>query len=182
MRGNEDRWELLKELHALKTDKFLELVEGARLPLRPGVERLMSEAHNAGIPVAVCSTSNERAVKGIVRGMLREPLASSVRVFAGDVVENKKPRPDIYILASCALHLDPAKCVVVEDSRIGVDAAKAAGMRCVVTKSVYTAEEDFSPADAVLDTLGEDGDPKVSLGDLSFPGRFWGSPEEQKSS
>lgn len=47
------------------------------------------------------------------------------------------------------------RCVVVEDSRIGTLAAKAAGMTCVVTKSSYTQDEDFSGANAVFDQIGD---------------------------
>ncbi len=57
--------------------------------------------------------------------------------------------------------------MVVEDSRIGLAAAKAAGMTCVVTKSSYTQNEDFSNADAVHDCIGDQGDERFSLADLS---------------
>jgi beta-phosphoglucomutase-like phosphatase (HAD superfamily) len=57
--------------------------------------------------------------------------------------------------------------VVVEDSRIGMLAAKAAGMVCVITKSSYTQNEDFSAADAVHDCIGNAGEERFSLADLS---------------
>ena len=56
--------------------------------------------------------------------------------------------------------------VVIEDSNIGHRAAKAAGMICVVTKSSYTADEDFSLADAIFDDLGEAGPEAVTLDSL----------------
>jgi beta-phosphoglucomutase-like phosphatase (HAD superfamily) len=56
--------------------------------------------------------------------------------------------------------------VVVEDSRIGMLAAKAAGMTCVITKSSYTQNEDFSVADAVFDCIGDAGDERFSLKEL----------------
>lgn len=173
---NEDeRWNLLKELHQLKTDKFLQLIDNGELPLRSGVLRLVREASDAGVPIAVCSTSNERAVQGIVNNLIGEPYASSIRIFAGDAVSAKKPAPDVYNLAASQLQLEPTRTVVVEDAQIGVQAAKAANMLCIVTKSVYTQDEDFSGADAVLDSLGDDeSDDCVHLGDLSVPnGRFW---------
>ncbi len=58
----------------------------------------------------------------------------------------------------------PASCVVIEDSGIGLRAAKAAGMTCVVTKSSYTGGEDFSNADAVFDSLDAG---RVTLASLS---------------
>ncbi|CAI5992365.1 unnamed protein product [Closterium sp. NIES-65] len=111
----------------------------------------------AGVRVAVCSTSNEKAVGAIVRVMLGEERAQHMRIFAGDVVPKKKPdpgeergfsmhmrifardvvpkkKPDpaIYNLAATTLSLNPARCVVIEDSHIGLTAAKAAGMTCVL--------------------------------------------------
>lgn len=55
---------------------------------------------------------------------------------------------------------------MVEDSRIGMLAAKAAGMTCVITKSSYTQNEDFSVADAVFDCIGDAGDERFSLKEL----------------
>lgn len=51
--------------------------------------------------------------------------------------------------------LEATECVVVEDSRNGLLAAKEAGMRCLITKSSYTQHEDFSEADLVVDELGD---------------------------
>ena len=95
-----------------------------------------------------------------------------MRVFAGDVVPKKKPSPDIYLLAAKEYDVDPARCVVIEDSRIGLAAGKAAGMRVIVTESYYTKGEDFSIADAVFDCIGEAGDERFSLHDLTTPGKL----------
>lgn len=157
---------LVQELHLLKTDLFMELVESGAMPLRPGVQRLVEEAMAAGVPVAVCSTSNERAVATIVRVMLGPEVAARMRIFAGDVVPRKKPDPAIYLLAAAELGVQPSRCCVVEDSGIGLRAAKAAGMRCVVTKSSYTQLEDFSAADRVFDCIGDAGQERFSLADL----------------
>ena len=70
-----------------------------------------------------------RGVLGVVLG----GRAKEVRVFAGDVVKNKKPAPDIYLLAAKELDLAPPECVVIEDTEIGCRAAKHARMNCVVT-------------------------------------------------
>lgn len=128
------------------------------------------EAIDAGVKVAVCSTSNERAVSNIVKVMLGERIAQHMRVFAGDIVAKKKPAPDVYLLAAEELGVDPARCVVIEDSRIGLAAGKAAGMRVVVTESYYTRGEDFTIADAVFDCIGEAGEERFSLHDLTTPG------------
>jgi len=160
-----DQQAYVKELHLMKTALFSDMIRAGLMPLRPGVARLVAEALAAGVPVAVCSTSSQQAVSTIVSVLLGEEVAKVVRVFAGDVVPKKKPAPDIYLLAAQTLGLDPAKTVVVEDSAIGLRAAKSARMKCIVTKSGYTSEEDFSKADLVFPNLG-DGAMQVTLKDL----------------
>ena len=166
------RKDWIKSLHLRKTELFLEIVQAGRLPLRPGVKRLVAEALENGAQVAICSTSNEKAVCGIRDKMLPE-YAEKIQVFAGDVVAKKKPAPDVYNLAAKTLGVDPARCVVIEDTRIGMLAGKAAGMRVCVTKSIYSEEEDFAGADAVFDCIGDEGDERFSFSELSTPGAFW---------
>lgn len=155
---------LIAELHWAKTERFTALVREGKLPLRPGVKRLIDEAFAAGIPIAVCSTSNEKSVRTVVEaGMGRDRAARFAGIFAGDAVERKKPAPDIYNLAAGRLGIDRRRTVVVEDTRIGLLAAKAAGMRCVVAWSPYARNEDFTGADLVVEDL-ETG--RVDLGAL----------------
>ena len=146
-----DRDALILALHHAKTDLFMRIIEGGALPLRPGVARMVDAAFAAGLQVAVCSTSNERAVAAVVRVLLGPVRAARITIFAGDAVARKKPDPAIYTLAATTLGLDPAACLVIEDSHIGLTAARAAGMRCIVTQSAYTADEDFTRADRVAD-------------------------------
>jgi HAD superfamily hydrolase (TIGR01509 family) len=169
---NESRKEFIKRLHMRKTELFLEIVEAGKLPLRPGVARLVKEALENGAQVAICSTSNEKAVTGIRDKTLSE-YAAKISVFAGDVVAKKKPAPDVYTLAAKTLGVDPARCVVIEDTRIGMLAGKAAGMRVCVTKSIYSENEDFAGADAVFDQIGDAGDERFSFNELTTPGAYW---------
>ncbi|WP_413204150.1 HAD-IA family hydrolase [Rhodospirillum sp. A1_3_36] len=150
-----DRGALIQTLHRRKTDIFMELIETGALPLRPGVARMVDAALEEGLPVAVCSTSNERAVEAVVRVLLGPERAGQIRIFAGDVVARKKPDPAIYTLAAETLGLSPARCMVIEDSAIGLAAAKAAGMRCIVTLSTYTEGESVSLADRIVAHLDE---------------------------
>jgi HAD superfamily hydrolase (TIGR01509 family) len=147
----------IKDLHRLKTDVFMALISEGQLPLRPGIARVMEAAIKAGVTIAVCSTSSERAVQRIVDVMLDEGVAPKVSVFAGDMVKAKKPDPAIYLMAVSELDLDGAQCVVVEDSHIGLSAATSAGIRCIVTQSSYTQNEDFSAASRVVPDLDVDG-------------------------
>ncbi|KAL7222660.1 hypothetical protein ACSBR1_024370 [Camellia fascicularis] len=164
-KSEEERKQFIASLHKRKTQLFMVLIEKKLLPLRPGVAKLIDQALAKGVKVAVCSTSNEKAVSAIVSCLLGPERAEKIKIFAGDVVPRKKPDPAIYILAATTLGVEPSSCVVVEDSAIGLAAAKAAGMKCIVTKSGYTAEEDFVNADAVFDCIG---DPPEERFDLAF--------------
>ncbi|KAF9604214.1 hypothetical protein IFM89_004920 [Coptis chinensis] len=160
-----ERKEFIASLHKRKTELFMVLIEKKLLPLRPGVAKLIDQALAKGVKVAVCSTSNEKAVSAIVSCLLGPERAEKIKIFAGDVVPRKKPDPAIYLLAASTLGVEPSSCVVVEDSGIGLAAAKAAGMKCIVTKSGYTADEDFGNADAVFDCIG---DPPEERFDFAF--------------
>ncbi|RJT40673.1 HAD family hydrolase [Mesorhizobium waimense] len=117
-------------------------------PAAAAVRRRTAEATAAGLKLAICSTSNERAVQAIVDVMLGPLRSRQIRVFAGDIVPAKKPDPAIYALASVELGAEPRRCLVVEDSNNGLRAALAAGMRCLVTTSSYTLDEDFPTPNA----------------------------------
>lgn len=159
-----ERDALIADLHRLKTGLFMEIVDGGQMPLRPGVARLVDEALAAGVKVAVCSTSNEKAVQAII-DQLGPDRARSIGLFAGDVVHAKKPDPAIYRLAAATLGVDPGRCAVIEDSQNGLKAALAAGMACIVTVSSYTGGEDFSGAARVVSELGDPPDVQVTLDD-----------------
>ena len=89
--------------------------------------------------------------------------ADKFSIFAGDMVQKKKPAPDVYLMAVDNLKLNKDNCVIVEDSAIGLGAAKAAGITCIVTKSSYTSGEDFGGADKIVDELGDDATTGVTL-------------------
>jgi len=146
---------LIQDLHHIKTDAFRKIVESGELQLRSGVVRLVDEAIAAGIRLAVCSTSNERAVHSILEKLGPSRKSKFDAILAGDIVSRKKPDPEIYLLALNKLQLDARDCFVVEDNRNGLLAAKAAGIRCLITVSSYSQSEDFREADLVVDELGE---------------------------
>ncbi|MBD3287665.1 HAD-IA family hydrolase [candidate division KSB1 bacterium] len=165
---SKDRDALIKELHKLKTDFFMHIIESGELQLRPGIARIVDEAIEAGLVLAVCSTSNERAVNLIVSKLLGEDRKKHFSgIFAGDVVSKKKPDPEIYNLALEKLQLKPAECVVIEDSRNGLLAAKAAGMNCLITTNGYTENEDFTEADLIVRELGDAPNIQVKIDDLA---------------
>ena len=159
-----DKNSFIKEMHRLKTELFMQIIETGQLSLRPGVARLVDEAIAEGFTLAVASTSNERAVNLIVGKLLgQERKAHFSAILAGDVVSKKKPDPEIYKLAVEQLKIGPKNCVVIEDSRNGLLSAKAAGMHCVITTNGYTLNEDFSEADLVVSELGDEPNVGVNI-------------------
>ncbi|MFC1526564.1 HAD-IA family hydrolase [Candidatus Latescibacterota bacterium] len=162
--GTADRDELIVQLHADKTALYMQIIESGQLPLRSGVARLVDEAIADGMQLAVCSTSNERSVRSVVEKMLGpERQSKFAAILAGDVVSEKKPDPEIYALAKDRLGRQGEECVVVEDNRNGLLAAKGAGMLCVVTTNQYTVGEDFAEADLIVPELGDPPGEVVSL-------------------
>jgi HAD superfamily hydrolase (TIGR01509 family) len=151
----ESRAALLAQWHRIKTAHFTSLVADGVIPPRPGVSRLIPEALAAGWTVAVCSTSAQESVAAVLRNAVGDEIAARVPLFTGDAVPAKKPDPAIYLLAVDQLALDPARTLVIEDSRNGLLAADRAGLRCLVTVSGYTRDEDFAEAALVVTSLGD---------------------------
>ena len=160
---DDKRQDKVKELHLRKTDIFMDMINEGIVPLRPGVLRVIDEAIAADLQLAVCSTSNVKAVTNLVQTLMGPERAAKFQIFAGDMVAKKKPAPDVYNMAVEKMGLDKSRCVIVEDSGIGLGAAMAAGISCIVTKSSYTANEDFSGANMIVDELGDDPSTGVTL-------------------
>jgi HAD superfamily hydrolase (TIGR01509 family) len=154
---------LLADWHKRKTARYTEMVRAGRLPGRPGIARIVDEALAADWVVAVASTSAEESVRAVLEHAVGSANAARFAVFAGDVVPAKKPDPAIYILALDRLDLEAGEAIVIEDSRNGLLAAVGAELRCVVTVSGYTAEEDMSEAVLVVTSLGDPGEPAQLL-------------------
>lgn len=157
---------LIPELHKQKTAIFTQLISAGRLPLRPGIRRIVGEAHAAGVRLGVCTTSAPQAIDGVFDLFGAEQKQWFEIVLAGDVVAKKKPNPEIYVLAGQRLDLSARECVVIEDSRNGLLAAVGAGMPCLITKSTYTQSEDFREAARVVSELGDPPNVQVTLADL----------------
>jgi len=97
--------------------------------LVPGVRRFLADATALGLPLAVATNANRANLDFVLQ---EGKLASFFRVaIDGHQVSRPKPDPEIYLLAAELLGTPPPSCVVFEDSRAGVDAGLAAGMRVV---------------------------------------------------
>lgn len=149
---------LAPAIHRTKTLRYTELVRGGQVRLRPGVRRLIAQARERRIALAIATTTSAENVTSLLEAQFGpRGLALFDCVACGDCVPAKKPAPDIYLRALEALGLRAGQCIAFEDSANGLRAAKAARVFTVVTPSAWTAGEDFSAADLVLDSLADPG-------------------------
>jgi HAD superfamily hydrolase (TIGR01509 family) len=155
----------VKEMHKLKTNILVEMLP--KIPLRPGVYRIMSEFRDMDIKIGMCTTSNEKAAKTVAEVILADIPFSFV--IAGDMVKQKKPDPEIYQMALDKLALSPEHALVIEDSHIGVQAGKAAGCTVLATYNGYTEKEDLSPADFIVSCLGDPEGEKAVIKKAAYP-------------
>ncbi len=148
-------------LHAAKTRHYTELLAEGRIPLRPGVENLITAARQEGLRLAIVTTTTPENVTALLTHTLGARSIDWFEVIAaGDIVPAKKPAPDIYTYTLDAMELNPDQCMAFEDSANGVRSVVDAGIRSLlVTTNGYTVGDDMSGATAVLDQLGETGNP-----------------------
>ncbi|PDQ34169.1 MAG: hypothetical protein B5766_13065 [Candidatus Lumbricidophila eiseniae] len=163
---------LLADWHRRKTQHYVDLVASGALPGRPGIRRITEDAATSGCLLAVASTSAEVSVRTVLEHVVGNELASRFSIFAGDIVAAKKPAPDIYLHALKDLEVPASAALVIEDSGIGCQAAIAAGLRVVVTTSIFTGGDDFSGAATVLSSLG-DPDLERAITQSSAAGLDW---------
>jgi beta-phosphoglucomutase-like phosphatase (HAD superfamily) len=164
--------EKLPQLHKTKTRSYLDLLAKGALKLRPGIERLVDEARERDIKLAIATTSTPVNVKALLRSTLGEDAINWFAIAAGDVVARKKPDPAVYFEALEALHVGVGHAIAFEDSTNGTQAALAAGLSVLVTPSLYLASEDFTGAASVVSNLGEPERPHQHVAGATFPRGF----------
>lgn len=174
-----DAW--VSRVHELKSSHFHRYMRHGRVPLRAGIARIMREAVQTGVKLAIVTNASKKTLGPVLKFSLGRELAAAVSVIAcGEEVKRKKPAPDIYQLAIERLGVDPRECVALEDSEMGLEAAASAGVHVVVTINSDTLEQDFTEADLVVSSLGEPGAPtRVLKGQLA--GHKWVTIETLRS-
>lgn len=122
-------------------------------PPMPGLYELIHNIKETSWKLAIASSSVKDDINIILK-MLDLEKSFDV-VISGDQVLCGKPDPEIFLKTSLKLRTSPNKCLVLEDTVYGVNAAKAAGMFCIAIPNKYTATQDFSNASLVLKSLVE---------------------------
>ncbi len=150
---------LAVELHRLKSRHYESLVATGRLPLRPGVAELLDDCTRAGVTLGIVTTTSGANVAALLGRHLgarwRERFATLV---CAEEAPCKKPDPEAYLVALARLKLDREAVIAMEDSPAGIEAARRAQLRVVLTRSHYFPD---TPACAAVLAAGASlGDPR----------------------
>ncbi|CDF39377.1 HAD-superfamily hydrolase [Chondrus crispus] len=100
----------------------------------PGVVSLVQRVKALGLKVAVASAADRVKVDANLNAIGLPPETFNF-ITSSDFIPNKKPAPDVFLAAANGLNVRPDRCVVIEDAIAGVQAAKAAGMRCIAVST-----------------------------------------------
>lgn len=160
--GVAEKYHFPLDLHAAKQrtyEIYLDLVPTS-LKAFPGAQDLVGACRQAGLLVAVASSADAVKITANLR-KIGLPMEFWDAVVTGEEVQNKKPAPDIFLSAAKKMSVNPAECVVVEDAVNGVQAAKAAGMRCIAVAQTFSVEQ-LHKADLVRENMS-----KILLSDLA---------------
>jgi HAD superfamily hydrolase (TIGR01509 family) len=142
-------------MHQRKTFFYLKLLKTGAIPLRPGVESLINEARQAGLRLAIATTTTPANVTYLLTATLGEAANDWFEVIAaGDIVPAKKPAPDIYKYALQQMNINADEALAFEDSENGILSSVGAKLKTIVTTNAYTEDHDFSGAAIVLDQMG----------------------------
>jgi HAD superfamily hydrolase (TIGR01509 family) len=156
------------ELHKDKNTRYYDIMVNDDVPLRPGIVRLLKEAKEAGLILAISTTTSPKNIEALlVHNLDPEAMSWFTVIAAGDMVKHKKPAPDVYQLALDGLQLPANQCIAFEDSSNGLQSAKGVNLPTIITVSGYTKHENFEGAELILTHLGEpDHAMEVIAGDV----------------
>jgi len=160
--------ELIIEAHKVKTRHYTELLANGGLPMRPGVKRLIQEARDNGLRLAISTTTTPANVTALLtHSLAADSMAWFEVIAAGDIVPAKKPAADIYLYALEKMGIKAENCLAFEDSENGIKSSLGANLKTIVTTNDYTLDHDFSGAALILDGFGETDQPfNVTSGEV----------------
>lgn len=143
----------LEELLEMQSRHKLELLQCFEGGSIPGVRELLKSLKEQNILRGIASSSPRSFIEAVVSKLDLGEYFSEV--ISGEEVENSKPCPDVFLKMAELLRVNPAECIVIEDSSHGVSAALAAGMKCIGFKNCNSGNQDLSMADAVVASISE---------------------------
>ena len=133
-------------------DYMQELEKGDITPMA-GLVELLEELKNHHMPMVVASSAISKNIDTVIS---RFEIGSFFKgAVSGQDVEKTKPNPEIFLKAAKVIDIKPENCLVIEDAKHGVEAAKAAGMFCIALRNLNSGNQDLSHADMIVNALSE---------------------------
>ena len=149
-----------EEIFHEKEDVFFELLEKNAEPTR-GIITLLRKLKSERIKLAIGSSSTKKQIKYVLKKLGITRLFDSA-VGAEDIAHSK-PDAEIFLKAAAELNVNPSECLVIEDSKLGVEAAKRAHMKCIGYRNLNSGNQDLSKADVITDDFS-----KLDIGTLLY--------------
>ena len=141
----------IEEIHLQKTKFYSQSVSQGLVQLRPGIRELLEKAKYNKKKIAISTSTSRDNVTLLLKSCLNEnPEDIFSFISTGDLVQKKKPSPDLYKLVLAEMNLMPEECLAFEDSRIGLVSAKRANIETAVNPSQYSVGDNFDEADYFL--------------------------------
>ena len=136
------------EFRKIQKKLYFQLYDSA--PIFEETISLIKKLHAYNITLALTTSSGLNSTIQILNKAKINNLFNLL--VTSEDYKKRKPDPEPYLVTAKKLKLESKDCVVFEDSYVGLKAAKAAGMKCVVIPNKYTKQQDFSAADLVIDS------------------------------
>ncbi len=134
-------------------NKYWVALDSGKVALVEGVMDLIGFFHQKQLTLQVASSATRPTVDKVLEYFGLENYF--IHRIGGNEVSRSKPEPEIFLKAARQSNADPGQCLVIEDSRNGVMAAKSAGMTCIGFQNPGSGDQDLSGADMVVQNLSE---------------------------
>ncbi len=141
----------LPEIIDLNRNRIMTYLKNSEQQAIPGVVPLLERLKSEQIELAVASSSPLPYIELVLEKLA---IRDFFRVLvSGEEVERGKPAPDIFLRAAELLKVTPEYCLVIEDSKNGVRAAKEAGMKCIGFRNINSGNQELSRADLIVERM-----------------------------
>jgi len=146
--------DMIEQIHARKTDLACEAIVAAKVPLRPGIERLTGMVTAGGGKLGFVTSTSTQNINAIFDlGHAGFSHGAMDTVIGSAELEKGKPSPDAYLAALAQTGLKPADVIAIEDTPTSARAAKRAGLSVILTPGEFASHVETEDADLILPVL-----------------------------
>jgi len=136
------------ELVNMQISGNIEYIKNEEIEEINGITNLLSRINSENIKIGIASSSPTEVIELVTNKLgIRDYFSS---IVGGEKIKKGKPAPDIFLKAAKCLNAKPSDCIVIEDSKNGVQAAKTAGMKCVGFKNPNSGNQDLTKSDLII--------------------------------